>query len=91
MKTTLAKCRECGYEGYPDARIVLGVSVLGCPECDAMDAFLDPIEKYPTIKDQNCIYSSVIHRSFCNPERCPCDHRIERIPIGQKKAEKDAR
>ncbi len=31
------RCRECGCEVFLDTRTILGVAVLGCPECDAME------------------------------------------------------
>ncbi len=44
-ESTPVRCRQCGFKGFPDAKIILGIGpIYGCPACDAIVALLDPIE-----------------------------------------------
>ena len=40
------RCTECGHEGLADAGNIIDFGpIYGCPECDAMEAYLEPLEQ----------------------------------------------
>ncbi len=52
-ESTPVRCRQCGYEGFPDAKTILGIGpIYGCPACDAIVALLDPIN--PNAPEDAC-------------------------------------